>query len=132
MLGMVKSKIRQSKLKPSHIGITEKFVTAIQYILAAITIAVVIEILARKAYHTDLLMVSATISYILVIILMGILAWRLFSWFRINKSLVVLLYRLAASTTIINSVGTILFTDIVLVGKADLTTPESEVIFDTG
>lgn len=77
-------------------------------------------------------MVSATISYILVIILMGILAWRLFSWFRINKSLVVLLYGLAASTIIINSVGTILFTDIVLVGKSDLTTPESEVIFDTG
>jgi hypothetical protein len=132
MLEMVKAKIRQSKFKPSHIGITEKFVTAIQYILAAITIAVVAEILARAAYHTDLLIVSTTISYALVIILMGILAWRLFSWFRINKSLVVLLYGLAASTIIVNSVATILFLDLVLVGKADLTTPESEVIFDTG
>ena len=132
MLGMVKSKIRHSKFKLSHINVTEKFVTAIQYILAAITIAVVVEVLARAAYHTDLLIASTTISYALVIILMGILAWWLFSWFKIDKSLVVLLYGLAASTIIINSFGTILFTDIVLLGKTDLTTSESEVIFDTG
>jgi hypothetical protein len=132
MLQMIKSKIRQSKFKSSHIDITEKFVTAIQYILAAITIGVVVEVLAMAAYHTDLLIVTTTISYVLTIILMGMLAWRLFSWFKINKSLVVLLYGLAASTIIVNSVVTILFFDIVLLGKADFTTPESEVIFETG
>jgi hypothetical protein len=132
MLEMVKSKIRQSKFKPSHIDITEKFVTAIQYILAAITITAVVEALAMGAYHTDLLIAVTTISYGLAIILMGMLAWRLFSWFKVNKSLVVLLYGLAASTIIINAGATILFFDLVLLGKADLTTPESEVIFDTG
>jgi hypothetical protein len=132
MLQMVKAKIRQSKFKPAHIDITEKFVTVIQYILAAITIAAVIEVLAMAAYHTDLLIVSTTISYGLAIILMGMLAWRLFSWFMINKSLIVLLYGLAASTIIVNAVASIFFFDIVLLEKADLTTPESEVIFDTG
>jgi hypothetical protein len=132
MLQMVKSKIRQSKFKPAHIGITEKFVTAIQYILAAITITAVVEVLGMAAYHTDLLIVATTISYGLAIILMGMLAWRLFSWFKINKSLVVLLYGLAASAIIINAVASIFFFDIVLLEKADLTTPESEVIFDTG
>jgi len=129
---MVKSKIRQSKFKPSHIDIPEKFVTIIQYVLAAIMITAVIEVLAMAAYHTDLLIVATTISYGLAIILMGFLAWRLFSWFKINKSLIVLLYGLAASTIIVNSVATILFFDIVLLEKSDLTTPESEVIFDTG
>jgi hypothetical protein len=132
MLQMVKSKIRQSKVKPAHIDITEKFVTIIQYILAAITIIVVGEVLAMAAYHTDLLIVATTISYGLAIILMGMLAWRLFSWFKINKSLIVLLYGLAASAIIVNAVASILFFDIVLVEKAELTTPESEVIFDTG
>jgi hypothetical protein len=132
MLQMVKSKIRQSKFKPSYIDITEKFVTAIQYILAAITITAVVEVLAMGAYHTDLLIAATTISYGLAIILMGMLAWRLFSWFKVNKSPVVLLYGLAVSTIIINAVATILFFDLVLLGKADLTTPESEVIFDTG
>jgi hypothetical protein len=132
MLQMVKSKIRQSEVKSSHIDITEKFVTAVQYILAVITIAVVVEILAMATYHTDLLIVTTTISYGLAMILMGILAWRLFSWFKISRSLIVLLYGLAASTIIVNSVATILFFDIVLLGKADLTTPDSEVIFDTG
>lgn len=133
MLEMVKSKIRQDKFKSStYMHITEKFVTAVQYLLAAITLAAVVEILAMAAYHTDLLILSTTISYALVIILMGMLAWRLLSWFRIDKSLVVLLYGLAASIIIINSVATILFFDIALLGKADLTTPESEVIFDTG
>jgi hypothetical protein len=132
MLQMVKSKIRQSKVKSAHIEITEKFVAVIQYILAAITIAVIVEVLAMAAYHTDLLIVSTTISYILTIILMGMLAWRLFSWFKINKSLVVILYGLAASTIIVNAVSTILFFDLVLLGKSELTTPHSEVIFDTG
>lgn len=95
-------------------------------------ITAVIEVLAMAAYHTDLLIVATTISYGLAIILMGFLAWRLFSWFKINKSLIVLLYGLAASTIIVNSVATILFFDIVLLEKSDLTTPESEVIFDTG
>jgi hypothetical protein len=132
MLEMVKSKIRQSKFKPAYIDITEKFVTAIQYFLAVITISVVVEVLAMAAYHTDLLIVATTIRYGLAIILMGLLAWRLFSWFKINKSLVVLLYGLAASTIIVNAVASIFFFNIVLLGKADLTTPESEVIFDTG
>lgn len=132
MLEMAKSKIRQSKFKPPHIYITEKFVTVIQYVLAAIALAVVVEVLAMAAYHTDLLMVTTTISYGLVIVVMGFLAWRLFSWFKINRSLIVLLYGLAASTIIVNSVATVLFFDLVLLGKAGLTTPESEVIFDTG
>jgi hypothetical protein len=132
ILQLVKSKIRQSKFKPAHIDITEKFVTVIQYILLAIMISAVLEVVAMAAYHTDLLIVTTTISYGLAIILMGFLAWRLFSWFKINKSLIVLLYGLAASTIIVNSVATILFYDLVLLEKADLTTPESEVIFDTG
>jgi hypothetical protein len=132
MLEMVKSKIRQSKFKPAQIDITEKFVTVIQYILVAITITAVLEVLAMAAYHTDLLIVATTISYGLVIILLGMLAWRLFSWFKINKSLIVLLYGLAASAIIVNAVSSTLFFDIVLLEKADLTTPETEVIFDTG
>ena len=132
LLEMVKSKIRQSKFKPAHIDITEKFVTAIQYILAAITITAVVEVLAMEAYHTYLLIIATTISYGLAISLMGMLAWRLFSWFKINKSLVVLLYGLAASAIIVNGVASIFFFDIVLLEKTDLTTPESEVIFDTG
>jgi len=132
LLQMVKSKIGQSKVKPAHIDISEKFVTVIQYILAAITITIVVEVLAMVAYHTDLLIVATTMSYGLAIILMGMLAWRLFSWFKINKSLIVLLYGLAASAIIVNAVASIFFFDIVLIEKADLTTPESEVIFDTG
>jgi hypothetical protein len=132
LLQMVKSKIRQSKFKPAHIDLTEKFVTVIQYILAAITTAAVVEVLAMAAYHTDLLIAATTISYGLAIILMGMLAWRLFSWFKISKGLIVLLYGLAASAIIVNGVASIFFFDIVLLGKSDLTTPESEVIFDTG
>jgi hypothetical protein len=117
MLQMVKAKISQSKFKPAHIDITEKFVTVIQYILVAIAIAVVVEILAMAAYHTDLLIVTTTISYGLAIILMEMLAWRLFSWFKINKSLVILLYGLAASAIIVNAVASIFFFDIVLLEK---------------
>src|SRR5687767_5536014 len=67
MLQMVKSKIMQSKVKPGHIDVTQKFVTIIQYILTAITIAVTVEVLAMAAYHTGLLMAATTISYGLTI-----------------------------------------------------------------
>src|SRR5262249_36108769 len=66
------------------------------------------------------------------IFLMGMLAYRLLSWFRLNRSLVVLLYGMAAAAITLNCVDTIVYYDAILLGKPTMTSAQSQVIFQTG
>jgi hypothetical protein len=94
ILGMVKTKNKEHETKRTRFKILERAVTTIQYALTAIVAAVVIQVLFALPYQSGLLVVSTTISYSLAICLMGLLAYWLFSWFRIKKMLIVLLYGL--------------------------------------
>ena len=57
-------------------------------------VLVVLQIFIVSHYYTNLLTASTVMSYGLAVFLMSILAFRLFSWFKLNRSLVVLLYGL--------------------------------------
>jgi hypothetical protein len=63
---------------------------------------------------------------------MSILAYRLFSWFKLNKSPVVLLYGLAAAAITVNAIDTIVYYDAILLSKPAIISPQSQVIFQTG
>src|SRR5690349_18492099 len=93
--GMIKAKNKESNFRRGHILKLEKFVTIIQSILAGIMIFVVLEIIFTSQYYINLLTISTTISYGLNITLACTLAFQLFSWFRLNKNLAVLLFGLA-------------------------------------
>lgn len=93
---------------------------------------VVLQIVVTAHFYTNLLSMSTALSYGLAIILMSILAYRFLSWFTLNKSLVVLLYGLAAAAFIINGVDIIVYYDAILLGKSLMTSPQSQVIFQTG
>ena len=49
------------------------------------------------------------ISYIMAMVMMGLLAYRFFSWFRTNRDYVVLLYALASIMLAINAAFTLGF-----------------------
>ena len=69
-----------------------KAVWITQYVLIAIIILVILQIIFGSFYLTNLLSLSTAISYVLTIILMGILAWRLLIWFKHSRNLALLLY----------------------------------------
>ena len=74
-----------------------KAVWITQYVLIAIILLVILQIIFGSFYLTNLLSLSTAISYVLTIILMGILAWRLLFWFNHNRNLALLLYGSARS-----------------------------------
>ncbi len=116
VLGMVKAKNRDNKIRSGDTKV-EYITTIVQYILTAIMLFVVLQILLISEYYTQLLSVATAISYGLAIFLMSLLAYRFFSWFKRNRSLVVLLYSLAAAAITVNAMDTIIYYDVILLGK---------------
>jgi hypothetical protein len=115
-----------------HVSILNKAVIIVQAVLTAIIFFGVLQIIFTFSYYTSLLIAATTISYGVAAVVMGILSYRLFSWFKLNKSIIILLYGLASVFITINALDTIIFFDTVLFGKQPITTPQSEVIFASG
>jgi hypothetical protein len=88
-------------------------------------VLVVLQIFIVSHYYTNLLTASTVISYGLTVFLMSILAFRLFSWFKLNRSL-------AAAGIIVNAMVTIIINAVPLLGKPAIVSPLSPVIFQTG
>jgi hypothetical protein len=130
ILEMVKAKNKQVS---GSIGISENVITIVQYALTSIIVIVISEVLFSSQYHRDLLIASTTISHGAAIFLTALLAWKLFSWFKIHKKQsLVLLFGLAAALIALTSITYLFWSDAVLAMKASVVYPESEVTFDPG
>ena len=130
ILEMVKAKNRQVS---GSIGISENVTTIVQYALISIIVIVILEVLFSAQYHSDLLIASTTISHGVAIFLAALLAWKLFSWYKIHKKQsLVLLFGLAAALISFTSISYLFWSDAVLVTKASIVFPASEVTFNPG
>ena len=130
ILEIVKAKNREARL--TSLRFIERIVTIVQYVLTSIIILVIIQILISSHYYKDFLTVSTTLSYGIGILIMNVLAWKLFFWFKADKKVIVLLYALTASFVVINAIFTVIGLDLELEAKSDLILPSSEVIFEAG
>ena len=130
ILASVRSVNKESKIKKANLSKLELAVLVVQYLLIVLLVLIVLQIILSSQYYTFLLIVGSAISYGLAACLMGILGYLLLSWFRINKTLVVLLYGLGVVVTAINvaDIGVIFGT--VLQNKDLIINPQSEVIFE--
>jgi len=94
-----------------------KIVWIIQYVLIAIIIFTILQIIFGSFYFTNLLSLSTAISYGLTIVLMCMLMWRFLIWFKRSRNLALLLYACAAGTVAINGVFSIILFDVILMEK---------------
>ena len=97
-----------------HINTLHKIVVISQYLLTAVTIFVVFQIVIMSRYNAVLLTVATWISYITAIIMMAVLAQQFFSWFKSNKNSTVFLYGLASAMLAINAGFILIFVSLVL------------------
>jgi hypothetical protein len=67
-------------------------------------------------YSVSMLMAALIIRYTLATCMLGLLAQRFFSWFRSNKSVVILLYGLSSAVLATNAALTVLDVSVVLEG----------------
>ena len=72
-----------------------KVAVTIHYVLAALIVFVILQMLITSRYDVFFLNTAITISYGFAIAMMIILCYRFFSWFRLNKSYVISLYGLS-------------------------------------
>jgi|SRR5215204_983820 hypothetical protein len=130
LLRTIRAKSRENNsTRIRNLSTLDKIVAPIHYALMAIMAIVVMQVIATSQYHTILLTLAYTISYGLAVFLLGLLAYRFFSWFKINRSLVVLLYGFAAAFVVANAISTIILFDFILLQKPGMVTADSEVIY---
>jgi MFS family permease len=94
------------KLKPNTI---DKIVSAIQYLLLAILVSVILQMLLNNSYNIFSLLAVIWITYGLAMVMLGFLSQRFLSWFTSNHNSVVLLYALASLMLLINAGATLLY-----------------------
>jgi len=96
ILKMTTNKITNQYSKGRFEKKITKVVWIIYYLMVAIMVFVILQILFFSDYYTDLLSIAPTISYGLAAYLMGVLGYRFVTWFMRRRSLVVLFYGLAS------------------------------------
>ncbi len=132
ILALVRAKNKESQFKPRNANQLEKLMTAFQYSFAVIMVIVVLQIISTNHYYTHFLTLSIVTSYCLTVFFMSLLAYKLFSWFKLNRRLVVLCYGLAAAMIVVNAIDSIILNIVPLLGKPPLVSALSPVIFQTG
>ena len=68
----------------------------------------VVQIMLQSAYDTNIFKFIIFSNYFFALTNMGMLVYYLFSWFKRNRSIVMLVYFMAFSVFIINEIGSIL------------------------
>lgn len=100
--------------KNLQLNLAYKIITVSQYILSAIILYVVLQMVLTSHYDVNAVSAAMTISYALAIGMMGLLSQRFFSWFRSNRNAVVMLYALSSTFLAINAAFTLFFVNSVL------------------
>ena len=126
----VKRQSREIRAKDRYVRLINSIVMAAMYVLVAIIILVVSEILITSQYHTLMLIATTAIIELVTIGVLGFFAERFFSWFKVNRnSMVVLLYGLSFAVSAL-SLAIISIQDLYLLPLKDpMVNAQSEVIF---
>jgi hypothetical protein len=117
VLSFVKEKTKAVKTSSSSVKVMDICTTIIQYVLIAIFVVMILQMVLAANYSSVLLTASVTLSYALSIALLSVLSYRLLSWYKSNRNSFILLYGLAAATTTVNGILALVFFDAILMAK---------------
>jgi hypothetical protein len=127
ILGFIRHKSKDSITKNYAVKLIDRITLSIQYLLIAFFASVALQVVLASYYNTIFLAIALTTSYSLAIAILATLAYLFFSWYRTNKSFVVLLYAFSSISVAISFMFVIIITDLVLQTLPQERTRESEV-----
>jgi hypothetical protein len=104
ILAFVKINNNQSSFRTNVVHTIHRTVTIAQFLLTGIIALVILQVLIAQVYNTIMLDVTLSISYGLWIVTLGLLAKAFFSWYRLRKNLMVLIFALSMVAYVINGV----------------------------
>lgn len=105
------------------LSILQKVVMIAQWISVIFLTALILQMLITSSYSVFILFVVTGISYSIAIVSLGLLAERFFSWFRSNRSLIVLSYAFAAMILSINAGFTLAYVGDLFKGQSTIVEP---------
>ena len=130
ILKITENKFRGQSIRRTYENKIAKVVWIIYYLMIVITAFVIFQLFFFSEYYTGLLSIAPTVSYGLVAFLLGLLAYRFFSWFARIRALVVLLYGLASvSASIYVVLVAVIFYGEIFIHQPVVTTLESSANF---
>jgi hypothetical protein len=130
ILQYIKGKIGYMYSRSRSTRFLYKVVNLVQYILVAIVFALVAQILISSSYSTYLLVAITVLSYALNIALMAYFAKKFFSWYKSNRSsVIVLLYGLSFAIIALTSSDRLVLDVYNLSLKPTAIYPTTEVVF---
>lgn len=83
ILQYVELKFKTSK---RWISLLYTIVIIVQYILISILVTIILEMIFASTYNSFLMKLCIWINYIMMVVILGILANRFFSWYRSHRS----------------------------------------------
>jgi hypothetical protein len=131
LLGYVKQISAELRSKKKDLNVTYWIVTITQFVLMAILSAMIVQLIFASQYYTVLLVAATMIGYLLGGVIMGLLCYRFFSWYKENKrALQILLFALGSALTSASLIGGIVSQNIMLIEtQVQVITPQSKVAF---
>jgi hypothetical protein len=100
---------KQVRSKESYLNKLYRLLTIAQYVIAAILILMIFQIVLSAHYYIVSTIAATALSYALACTTMVLISYRLFSWYGLNKNSTVLFYALA-SAMVATSTGSHLVT----------------------
>ena len=104
ILAFVKHNNKESRARTGSLDLIHRFVNIAQFLLTGIIALVILQIFIAQEYNTIMLYITLSISYALWIVTLGLLAKAFFSWYRLRKNLMVLVFALSMIAYVVNGV----------------------------
>lgn len=117
LLSFLKQMSNGVRSKESYFNKLYNLLTIAQYIIAGILFLIIFQILLTFHYYIVSTIAATTISYALACIIMSIVSYRFFSWYKSNKDNTVLLYALASAMVAISTGSHLLTHNAILLEK---------------
>lgn len=116
ILEYVKKRIKEFRSsKELDIKRIHTVVTLSQYTIAIILVLMILQMTVTSQYYNIEIIICTTIGYGLSIILLGMLSLRFFSWFRVYRNVVILLYAISSVTISVNICLTLIYVDTIII-----------------
>lgn len=104
----------RSKKISSYVDPIGKAVRVIQYILAAILVFIILQILLASHFNSSPIIFASLLSYSLAVSVMAIMARKFFLWFKSNRDYRILLYGLSSATLCANVLLTLVLVSLLM------------------
>lgn len=130
LLKFVREKSKSVVSKDPYLKVISTTVMVVQFLLIALVIFLLFEILFTSQYDTPLFVATALISEIVALGLLGLFAQRFLSWFILNRqSTVVLIYGLSFAVAPFSLAVIVIYDVTYLPQKDPHITPQTGVVF---